>query len=73
MLLAPSPTPAAARAFADLPFNPPRPTLEGRTIYFNHPAILEGRRSPFNFERALGVRGTARSAAIVDQILARMG
>lgn len=67
-------TPTAARryAFQQLDFEPPRPILYGKTVYFVHPSRLREKRSPFDFERALDVQGTARSARVVVQLLARM-
>jgi uncharacterized protein (DUF1697 family) len=66
--------PAAARrrAFHLLEFEPPHPVLRGRTIYFVYPARRVGRRSSFDFEKALDVMGTARSARVVTEILHRM-
>jgi hypothetical protein len=72
LFLARKPTAARRRNLGTLPFSPPRPELSGRTVYFIHPARLRGKRSPFDFERALGVAGTARSVRVVGQILERM-
>jgi hypothetical protein len=66
------PTAARRRAFGRLDFEAPRPVLRGRAVFFVYPARLRGRRTPFDFERALGVQGTARSVRIVKQLLARM-
>jgi len=72
IFLARTPTAAKKRAFLQLDFEPPRPVLRGKTIYFVPPARLQGKHTPFDFERALGVLGTARSSKVVRQILARM-
>jgi hypothetical protein len=40
--------------------------------YYVYPARLRGRRTPFDFERTLGVRGTFRTSRVVDRLLARM-
>ncbi len=72
MLLSRAPTAARRRALARLDFKPPRPVLRGKTVYFANPATLRDKRSLFNFERALGVRGTFRTARVVSAILARM-
>jgi len=60
------------RTFLQLDFASPHPVLRGRTIYFVHPAHLRRKRGSFDFEGALGVLGTARSARVVRQILERM-
>lgn len=72
LFLANAPTPAHRRTFLRLDFETPRPVLRGKTLYFAHPARLRGKRTPFEFERALGVQGTARSARVVRELLARM-
>jgi uncharacterized protein (DUF1697 family) len=72
LFLARPPAAARRRAFLRLDFEAPRPVLRGRTLCFVHPARLLGKRTPFDFERALGVEGTARSARVVGQLLARM-
>jgi uncharacterized protein (DUF1697 family) len=66
--------PSAARrsAFSRLEFESSRPVLSGKTVYYVHPARLNGKRTPLDFENALGVLGTARSARVVRQILARL-
>lgn len=71
LFLAQAPTAARRRAFLGLAFEAPQPVLRGKTVFFVHPARLPGKRSPFNFEEALGM-GTARSARVVRQILGRM-
>lgn len=72
MFLARLPTRARRREFQGLDFEEPRPVLRGKTLYFVYPALLRGRRTAFDFERSLGVHGTARSARVVRQLLARM-
>jgi len=72
LFLAHTPTAMRRRAFFQLGFEPPRPVLHGKTVYFDHPARLQGKRASFDFERALGVPSTARSARVVRQLLARM-
>jgi uncharacterized protein (DUF1697 family) len=62
----------ARREFLRLDFEPPGPVLRGKTVYFEHPAKLRGKSTPFDFERALGVQGTARSARVVRALLERM-
>lgn len=69
LFLARAPTQARKRALQQTDFGLPRPLLHGRTVYFVHPAQVRGQRTPFDFERVLGVQGTAR---VVGQILARM-
>lgn len=66
--------PAAGRrqAFLRLAFEAPRPVLRGRSLFFVHPARLRGKRTPVDFERAFAVPGTARSARVVERLLARM-
>lgn len=72
MFLARLPTRARRREFQGLDFEEPRPVLRGKTLYFVYPALLRGRRTAFDFERFLGVRGTARSGRVVKQLLALM-
>jgi uncharacterized protein (DUF1697 family) len=72
MFLADPPTAAKKRAFLDLDFRDPRPILRGRTIYFSFPLLLRGRRTPFDIERALDVKGTFRTARVTATLLARM-
>jgi uncharacterized protein (DUF1697 family) len=68
LFLARSPAAAAARALARLRFEGPRPVLRGRALYFVYPARLSGKRTPTDFERVLGVLGTARSARVVEAL-----
>ena len=72
LFLTRSPTPAKRQAFLQLDFASPAPVIQGKTIYFVHPARLKGKRASFDFEEALGILGTARSARVVRQILALM-
>lgn len=72
LFLTRAPTAARRRAFLQLDFESPRPVLHGKTVYFVHPARLPGKRTSFDFERALGILGTARSAKVVQGLLARM-
>jgi len=72
LFLASAPTAARRQAFFRLDFDPPRPVLRGRTLYFVHPSRLRGKRTPLDFERMLGCEGTARSARVVIKLLARM-
>jgi uncharacterized protein (DUF1697 family) len=72
LFLTRSPTAAKRKALIELDFDSPKPVLHGKTVYFENPARLRGKRSSFDFEGALGVLGTARSARVVRQILARM-
>jgi uncharacterized protein (DUF1697 family) len=72
LFLTRAPTASRRRAFLKLDFETPRPDLRGKTIYYQHPARLKGKRGSFDFERELNVLGTARSARVVRQLLARM-
>jgi uncharacterized protein (DUF1697 family) len=72
LLLARAPSASRRRAFERTAFEAPRPVLRGATVYFVHPARRRGTKTPFNFETALGVQGTARSARVVGRLLARM-
>ncbi len=72
LFLARAPTAARRRTFLRLEFEMPSPELRGKTVFFVHPARLRGKRTPFDFERALGIQGTARSARVVRQLLARL-
>ena len=72
MLLASAPPASRRRAFKQIDFEDPRPVLRGATLYFIYPVRQRGKKTPFDFERVLGVPGTARSARVVDRLLARM-
>jgi uncharacterized protein (DUF1697 family) len=72
MFLAKPPTAAKRRAFLELEFEEPRPVVRGRTVYFSFPLLLLGRRTPFDIETALGVKGTFRTARVAATLLARM-
>jgi uncharacterized protein (DUF1697 family) len=72
LFLTRAPTAAKRRTFHQLDFDSPRPVIEGKTVYFVNPAHLKGKRASFDFEGALGVLGTARSAQVVRRILALM-
>jgi uncharacterized protein (DUF1697 family) len=72
MFLSHPPTAARRRALGRLDFEEPRPILKGRTLYFVYPARLRGKRGPFDFEQALGMLGTARSARVVERLHARL-
>jgi hypothetical protein len=72
MFLAHPPSPARRRELQRLEFTGPRPVLRGKSVSFVYPANVQGSRAPFDFEKTLGVRGTARSFRVVERILARM-
>jgi uncharacterized protein (DUF1697 family) len=72
LFLTRTPTAARRQAFLELEFKSPRPLLRGRTVYYVHPAQPVGKRTPFDFEGALGVLGTARSSRVVRALLERM-
>lgn len=72
LFLARPPTAARRHALSQLDFEASRPILCGKMVYFVYPARLRGKRTPFDFERALGVQGTARSARVVQQMLMRL-
>jgi uncharacterized protein (DUF1697 family) len=70
--LARPPSAAQRRAFAALEFEDPAPVLSGKTVFIVHPTRLKGRKATFDFEKALGVAATGRSARIVERILLLM-
>jgi uncharacterized protein (DUF1697 family) len=72
LFLARTPTTSKRKKFRQLDFKSPQPVMYGKSVYFAHPAHLRGKRTAFDFERALDVLGTARSARVVRQILKRM-
>jgi uncharacterized protein (DUF1697 family) len=72
LFLAHTPTAARRRAVLQLDFETPLPVLRGKTVFFAYPARLLGKRAPLDFERVLGVQGTARSARVVGQLLEHM-
>jgi Protein of unknown function (DUF1697) len=72
MFLEHAPSPAKKRAFLALDFGEPHPVLGGRTLYFSYPLLLRGRRTPFDVEDALRVRGTFRTSRVAAILLDRM-
>lgn len=64
-----APTKAKREAFRGLDFEARPPVLRGKTAYFVYPANLRGKRTPLDFEKALGVQGTFRSSRVVRRIL----
>lgn len=72
MFLGDPPAAAKKRAFLELDFEEPRPVLRGRTVYLSFPILLPGKRTPFDIERALDVKGTFRTARVAATLLARM-
>jgi uncharacterized protein (DUF1697 family) len=72
LFLAKAPAAGRRRAFQAIDFEDPPPLLVGKTVFFVHPARLVGKRSPFDFERALDLKGTARSAGVVEQLVERL-
>jgi uncharacterized protein (DUF1697 family) len=72
LFLSRAPAVSRRRAFLELDFESPHPVIHGKTVYFVHPARLKGKRGSFDFELHLGVPGTARSAQVVRQLLARL-
>jgi hypothetical protein len=72
MFLERPPTPAKKRAFLALDFGEPHPVLKGRTMYFSYPLLLRGRRTPFDVEDALGLRGTFRTSRVAAILLDRL-
>ena len=44
--------------------------VQGAVLYFAYARNLAGRRRAIDFERVLGVRGTARSCKVVDALIA---
>ena len=45
---------------------------KGRVLYYAFPEELAGKRRSLDFERLAGVKGTGRSAKVVDEILERL-
>jgi hypothetical protein len=72
MFLARAPSAARRQALISLEFDGPTPLLRGRSIHFVHPATARGTRGPLDFERLLGVRGTARSMGVVHRLTVRL-
>ncbi|HSJ51062.1 MAG TPA: DUF1697 domain-containing protein [Actinomycetota bacterium] len=72
MFLGRPPTAARRRVFLELDFEDPHPVLRGTTLYYSYPLLLRGRRTPFDIERALGVRGTFRTSRVAAILLDRL-
>jgi uncharacterized protein (DUF1697 family) len=70
--LARLPSTAKRKEFAALEFEEPAPVLSGKTVFIVHPTRLKGRKAIFDLEKFLGVAATARTARIVERILALM-
>ena len=68
LFLAKPPSLARRETFNELDFEGRRPVLRGSTVYFRYPARLQDKKTSFDFEEFLGVRGTARSARVVKTI-----
>jgi uncharacterized protein (DUF1697 family) len=73
MFLEHAPSPIKKRAFLALDFGEQHPVLlRGKTLYFSYPLLLRGRRTPFDVEDALGVRGTFRTSRVAAILLDRL-
>ena len=72
LFLEKAPSPAARRDFLALEFEEPAPVLRGKNVFYVYPSPLRGRRTAFDFERALGVRGTMRTARVARRLLELM-
>lgn len=44
-------------------------SVHGKVLYFAYPSELEGRRRTINFEKMLGVSGTARNWKVVNKLI----
>jgi uncharacterized protein (DUF1697 family) len=47
--------------------------VEGKVLYYAYPAEIAGRRRTIDFERVLGVRGTARNWKVVGKLIELSG
>lgn len=73
LFLARPPSFARRESFNELDFEGRRSVLRGATVDFRYPTRLSGKKTPFDFEEFLGVRGTARSARVVKSIAEKLG
>ena len=73
LFLAKPPALSHREEFTQLDFEGRRPVLRGATVYYRYPTRLSGKKTPFDFEEFLGVRGTARSARVVKAISEKLG
>ena len=70
VFLSGSPTAAARRALMDVEGEDYRFAVRGRVLYYAYPREYEGRRRrAVDFERILGVAGTARNAGVVGKLV----
>lgn len=72
MFLDREPTPAAKHALAKLDLKPPRPILAKRELYYIDPILANGRKTPVDVERLLGVKATFRTSRVVAKLSDRL-
>jgi hypothetical protein len=72
LFLARAPSSTQRRRIKMAVFATGKPIVRGKTVYFLYPVRVEGKRTPLDLERFLGVAGTARSARVVVSVLERM-
>ena len=72
LFLAHAPNTTRRQALMNLDYETEPPVLRGRTVFFIYPVRLRGSRTALDFERALEVEGTARSARVIDRVFSAM-
>ena len=71
MFLSGTPDPDRARRLKGLEGDEYRFALKGSVLYYTYAKALAGKRRNIDFERVLGVTGTARTWKVVGELLAR--
>ncbi len=69
MFLSGAPDAAHREALMALQRDDYRFHVRGRVLYYVYPRSTEGRRRTINFEKVLGVTGTARTWKVVDELI----
>lgn len=69
MFLSAEPSEARCRELVAVAGDDYRISCHGRLVYYSYSRALAGRRRPINFEKILGVRGTARSWKVVHKLI----
>jgi uncharacterized protein (DUF1697 family) len=69
MFLSGEPDPAHRAALMALQGDDYRVAVRGKVLYYTYPRALAGSRRSVNFEKVLGVSGTARTWKVVDKLI----
>jgi uncharacterized protein (DUF1697 family) len=73
MFLDGAPEPARRRDLEGMAAPEYRVHVHGRVLYYAYPRVIQGRRRTIDFEKVLGVCGTARTWKVVDKLIELAG